>query len=280
MRRMEGVRVLPVGLRQYGVPGWFLAADFSPTQVPGLTLWLEASDAETLFQDTLLTTPATEDGDPVGGWRDKAGGTYHALQSTASKRPTLRLGAANGKASLEFDGTDDYLAVTPMTGSFGGGFSFFLVLRFATTRPPTLTRPLGGRQGGTHSYFDMVMSTGGTLQQMMRIDGSVYAVTFNVYGDEETGYNVLGCLAQPDVSMAGYYNANSSGDVSLVAANWGNIASLHAESPYLGALNNGGNDAGHFVGNLAEVLIYDRSLSAGHRQQVERYLMQKYGVTA
>ncbi len=42
-------------------------------QITGLALWLDASDAATLFQASDGTTPATANDDPVGYWGDKSG---------------------------------------------------------------------------------------------------------------------------------------------------------------------------------------------------------------
>lgn len=90
------------------------ASAFSPLSLPGLALWLDASDLGTLFQDSALTTAATADGDPVGGWRDKSGNGNHILQATAGKRPTYKTsGGASGLGGkgILFDGVDDFLAL-------------------------------------------------------------------------------------------------------------------------------------------------------------------------
>lgn len=68
-----------------------------------------------LYQDAACTVPATEDGDPVGGWRDELSGSgLVAEQSVSTKRPTLRF--AGGIPVLEFDGVDDWLDI----GFWGG----------------------------------------------------------------------------------------------------------------------------------------------------------------
>lgn len=80
---------------------------FSPASLPNLKIWIEATDAATLFQDSARTTPATAKGHPVGGWADKSGTGCHFGQATAGARPTLRISGAN--RDVEFDGTDDWL---------------------------------------------------------------------------------------------------------------------------------------------------------------------------
>jgi hypothetical protein len=90
------------------------SASFSPLSIPGLALWLDASDASTLFQDDAGTTPAAADTDPVGYWGDKSGNARHAIQATAGSKPTLQTGELNGKNVIRWD-TGDLLVST-----FGG----------------------------------------------------------------------------------------------------------------------------------------------------------------
>jgi hypothetical protein len=71
----------------------------------GLLLWLDATDASTLFQDEDRTTPAT-DGDPIGGWADKSGNGFHAYQDDSVLAPTLTSTAINGLPTVRLDGTD------------------------------------------------------------------------------------------------------------------------------------------------------------------------------
>lgn len=97
-------RVLsPIGV---GVSAFY----WTPAQLgTSLSLWLDASDATTRFQDSGLTTLALADTDPVGGWKDKSGNARHVLQATAGKRPLLKLAIQNGLPIIRSDGTDDFL---------------------------------------------------------------------------------------------------------------------------------------------------------------------------
>lgn len=83
-------------------------AGFTPYSFPNLTLWLDASDPATLFQDSSLTTPAAADNDPVGGWQDKSG-RGNNVTGAGGVRPLLKLNILSGKPVLRYDGTDDAL---------------------------------------------------------------------------------------------------------------------------------------------------------------------------
>lgn len=61
------------------------------------------SEEGTLWQDTAGTVPATADGDPIARVDDISGNNNHALQSSASLRPTLRV--SGDEKWIEFGGT-------------------------------------------------------------------------------------------------------------------------------------------------------------------------------
>src|SRR4051794_15888095 len=97
-----------LGVQRWGVP---LRSGRSrsggPPDLANLKVWLKA-DAGT-FQDAALTTPATANNDPVGGWSDQSGSGAVLTQATAGKRPLLKLANQNGLPTVTFDGTDDFL---------------------------------------------------------------------------------------------------------------------------------------------------------------------------
>lgn len=85
-------------------------AAFSPSSIDELFVWHDPSDLTTLFQDAAMTVPVTASDDPVGAMLDKSGNGHHAIQATAGARPLYK--TAGGLHWLEFDGIDDFLAVT------------------------------------------------------------------------------------------------------------------------------------------------------------------------
>lgn len=261
--------------------GWLAAGGFSPAQLSGLVLWLDADDASTLFQDSARSTPVAADGDPVGGWSDKGSGTYHALQATAAKRATYRPAAINGRGAIEFDGTDDFLAVTRMTGRFGSGFSFFLVLRVFEGQPVDLKRPFGSRVvSPRQAYFDLLLGSPGNLFQSIWADHVSYQQTIATLSAGDSGFGVLACVATPGATMTSYANGSLTDTTNIAAANWSNIAGSTPETPLIGAIANGANDIGHCACQFAELLIYNRPLGAAERQQVEQYALAKFGLEA
>jgi hypothetical protein len=93
-----------------------VGSSFSPTSLflsAEKGAWYDPSDLSTVFQDTAATTPSVV-GDPVGRINDKSGNGFHLLQATAGLRPLLQ--TEGGRYYLNFDGTDDEMAVTATLG--------------------------------------------------------------------------------------------------------------------------------------------------------------------
>ena len=67
-----------------------------------LALWLDASDASTLWADTNATTAATNNG-TVARWDDKSGNDRNAVQSTPGARPTLLTDTLSTDGSDQLD---------------------------------------------------------------------------------------------------------------------------------------------------------------------------------
>lgn len=98
-----------------------------------------------LVADWRASALALDDGDPVASWAPSTGaGT---LTSSGANRPTFRLtGSASGEPAVEFDGTDDYLKVLPITGLPDGADVGTVVVILSRAQP------LGGGYGHIVHY--------------------------------------------------------------------------------------------------------------------------------
>ncbi len=121
-------------LQPFGRPPVFpfpdVQDDFSPRRLPGLEYWFDAQDTESIYQDTAFATPATANGQPVGGWKDKAS-SRHLLQATGTLRPTYRTSHLNGRPAIEADGVDDFLRYSGAT--LTQPLTIYLVAKLNTT---------------------------------------------------------------------------------------------------------------------------------------------------
>lgn len=68
--------------------------------------WLDASQTNTIFQDSNFVTNSPLNGTAVGGWID-AGGNTNRVMSTGLQRPTFFTNWSGGKPAVFFDGGID-----------------------------------------------------------------------------------------------------------------------------------------------------------------------------
>jgi hypothetical protein len=80
------------------------ATGFNPKSISGLAGWWDAADSA---QFTLNNTDPANPG--VSEWKDKSGFGRHAAQSTSGSQPSYRLAQRNGRNTVQFDGTADFL---------------------------------------------------------------------------------------------------------------------------------------------------------------------------
>ena len=84
-----------------------LASGFSPENISGIQLWLDANDIDGDDQNDSIAHDAK-----ISNWSDKAGGDHNATQNMSSRMPTYKTNSRNGKATLLFESDYDSMATT------------------------------------------------------------------------------------------------------------------------------------------------------------------------
>lgn len=245
--------------------------EFSPTEISGLALWLDASDGATLFQDSAATTPATATSDPVGAWLDKSGNARHATQSSSGSRPTISATLTNGKRALAFNGTSSTLAIANYAGESGvSGLTRYMVMS-----QPTAAGFLTGTGGSGGNFFQQVSFEGRFFS------GSAYrSVSMPLYSYLNAGTRIL-CSVYSGSAATVSDGIQPYGDGALLPqlATNGTLPTTlsgSASTYFLGSNLNANN---FFNGRTLEVLTYNRELTSTERRRVEQYLATKYGIT-
>lgn len=224
------------------------------------------------FMDRTMLTPASQkmalvafnigftgaavtlDGGPIGSWTDSANAlrtAYPVTQATGANMPTLRVGAVNGRAYVEFDGVNDVMTGTALSNLMSTSeFTLFVVFRVrsasANNAPASvfLNHPIVADSTG---YFGLYV----------RVSAGVYYLQIALYDTAQR-------VAEIPISLDTWYVAKVAhfgGSITLtltdqfalsafVAA--GNIGSL------AGVISVGGNAVGGtpFAGDIAEVLMF------------------------
>lgn len=238
-----------------------LAPASPPDGVNGLVLWLRADDG--------TFTP----GQSVATWSDTSGNNNHAVQPNALRRPLFAAQAVNGLPALRFTRAAQQQLFLP-TGGFAGmsDLSDFTVLTVARWGGGVTSGILGGYRGAnTANPASTVLEIPAASQLRLRVGlgGNVVAnnaVTANAW-------HLLGAsMRAANVTSSLFVNGD---EVASAAGHPGLTILANYDRLPVGSSH---DDARTFDGDIAEFLLYNRSLPDGERQAVERYLSQKYAL--
>jgi len=231
----------------------------APTDIAGCVGWWDASDASTLFQDSAGTIPATAADAPVGRWANKISGRPAATQATSTARPLLKLASVNNRNAVLFDGVDDLLNAS-VTGS--STHTWLFVGQWFTT-------PGNGSATIGLNATASIMVQGGMLYW---------------YSNSSGGYIQLLPAVTPTLGqrfITGWTNNNAT--VTLrhngfqLASGSAAATAINANGVIFGGRQNA---AGSFQNvYFCEVLQFSSALSSTNLARLERYLANKWGIT-
>jgi hypothetical protein len=249
------------------------ASDLVPTSIGGLALWLDASDASTLYDATSGGSLVAADG-AVARWEDKSGNSRHATQTTSGLRPLRRISQQNGRDALAF--VDDWLNTPAFAGSQASTTFAVLALTEASGTDIAVgwaSSYQSPSPGGQSIYFNAgkfaALHNGGSSGVYLTGRESNAAV----------GLNTFVCVAQrTDGTHAGhklFLNGNEPASTATFTSNPGTFTKA-ATSCGIGAYNNGVTP---ITAKIAEVLLYTATLSDTDRAAVVAYLMAKWGIS-
>lgn len=218
---------------------------FAPTDLSGLQLWLDASDAASI----------TQTAGAVSQWSDKSGSGNHFTQTVASYQPTTGTRTLNGLNALDFDGSDDkldspsaYYSTIPQ----GNSTSFVVCQRDLSTGTMRLLSTTGTKwsfryTGSVHGFYH------GDLQPNASKSITANTSQHLLIGQRESN------------NIRAYYD----GGTPATNTNATNPTSIYE-------LKLSHNDS-HFNGLISEVLTYNRALTSAEMNQIGQYLSAKWG---
>ena len=227
-------------------------------QVPreeGLVLWLDAADAKTITKDST---------GQVSRWSDRSAYDHHARQTSASKRPRYVPEGLGGKPVVRFDG-DDFLNLgQPSALDFapGDAFTIAVVYRVSDGKCGTFIAK-GGGTAGERAY------------QCYVAPGRLGAIGYGVMRENKL---------QPGPNVATYVCDGSRVNVfsgSELSFSFDAGDALSTVDVLVGARRNGADNTGVYYpldGDVAEILVYNRTLGQEDRRRLNSYLHRKYAI--
>ncbi len=193
-------------------------------------------------------------------WNDKSGLGNNVTQGTATAQPTYFPAALNNKSVLSFDGNDTLIVPAALYTISAGANSIFIVAKVNAV-------------SGTQRF----------------VSGSITANSRYGVGTFTTNYTYINSTAGTGLDLSGItatnYNIISgtrSGTGRTLSFNNGvPVTSSNATDVTCTEMFIGSRDAlfDFIIGSIAEIIIYNRALTAAEIIQVNRYLSQKWNIT-
>ena len=213
-----------------------------------LQLWLKAEAG------------VTKDGaNNVSAWADQSGNAHHADQSTPASKPLWVDNVLNGKPVIRFDGNSD-LMTTDITGPGGTEFTFFVVAKSNGQRILSFNDNTGYVLYSYANPNNLIISNDGGS------GGGINSGTNNPVNFQ------FACARYKANTINGLQTFVNG---ALVAQRSSANIVLPVAPLQLGSYPGGGT--GELInGDVAEIIIYNRSLTDIEKEQVENYLSQKY----
>jgi len=245
-----------------------------PTDIAGLTLWLDANEG--VYNDA-GSTLAT-DGQTVQEWHDQSGNGNHVTQTTTGQKPEYRATGLNSSPSVDFvRANEDLLQVDGV--AITAPFTYFVVASVDI------------ELSGTNNL--MLISTGDADTERADIFVNSFSGTdhrvavFQFYtSTEETRTAGEKFLIADGAKIATAQFAATTGNSSIFLD--GVDETDNTSGSISGAVTTQGFTIGNYWtgtvgtgwdGDISEVIIYDGALTAQEQSDVETYLANKWGIT-
>ena len=213
----------------------------------------------------------------VANWDDQSTQDNDALQGTNANRPIYRTGRINGYPTLQFSGDQFLIAETTPGIASNGSFIMFLVLKQDSYA-------LGTPNDADGSFIiDRTPETNGLMSFKM-VTGNKYNYQKRNDSNGNLGGPISNATAPTGVfTIVDFYRIYGSSfgiyldGIQDVTENTNTNDAITGPTIQIGRhavqANNG------LRGELAEVILYNASLTTANRRQVESYLAIKYGIT-
>ena len=277
----SGIWSLAAAERRRRADAW---PKFLPSNITGLQLWLDASDASTLYDATTGGSLVAADGG-VARWEDKSGNARHATQGTSANRPARKTAIQGGLDVLRFDGSNDRLDISSaILGAGASPVSIIAVVSMTSLSGfPVLveigTNPRPGVADTSGYAFlpglmadnsGMYFANVGGNNERFTANGTIS--TANWYALSVVALGSAFSSSNPTFFKNGVSQASTQGaGTSTPDITGSNVTRIGCS--FVGG-------AGNFVsGDIAEILIYDSALSDTDRAAVENYLLAKWAIT-
>lgn len=228
---------------------------FLPTDIADLELWLDA--------DTSVVNTITSAADFVSAWADRSGNGFDVIQNTGSAQPMTNQNTLNSLNVITTDGNDTMLIPSGLNFVAAGPSTLFVLCRRAS-EDATNDNIFSVTQGGAARVSIQYSSTAGRISYVHNISNNL------IFSNGNTNTNfqlIMGRRSGTTQALA------VDGGTEVTDTNAVNVTGITDRDLF--ALN---QITSFLTGDIAEAILYSRSLSSGEITQIVDYATAKWGI--
>jgi hypothetical protein len=240
---------LPSSNTLYAIPP-SAVAQFTPPNIYGCALWLDAAD-----------TAATGTGSTLTTWTDKSG---YGSNATANRGISIVSNAINGCSVLSFTNTQWLSGNINIVGTTLTVFSVFNMNSSSQASARIISLGVSGTDDYNNNAYIGISRQSSSNMGPYR--NGTYTQSVTPYSTNVIHTTYLDGTNQYVYTSGGTVSSNTSS---------GNFAVSNYE---IASSTNTGDPNAPFYGYIGEVIVYNTLLGSQQRQQVEGYLSSKWGI--
>lgn len=243
---------------------WANKQYFNPRWVSGLVLWLDGSDPA-------ATGVLPSNGASVSSWVDKSTRGNNYSQGTGANQPVFNTNQINGKGALTFTAAKYLTGGTTGFPTGSGGRTMFVI--YNTSSIATAQNFYIYGTVAADQYFGPL-----TIASTLWIDID----THNTKSTTTTLANSTNYILEVNYPGTGLISTSAmwvNGVSQTVVPNSDGTPNTVLNNGWV-ATNAAGPGTFGVIGQLAEIIVYNTSLSATAQGNVRRYLANKWGISA
>lgn len=252
----------------YG-PRTFTPLSLSPA------LWLDASDSSTLY-DSVTGGSLVAAGGTIARWEDKSGNGRHATQSISESRPTRQTSVRNGKDIIRLDGLNDHFiisnALSLLRNKQEGSIFSVCKLSNGTNSDQTILN-ISRNGNASQLRLGLQLTTPPSVQQFRagarRLDSDAFT---GITSPNNLNFNVIGSVAKYQSGQLFLRINGTQSQTNLPSS--GNTSDTDSDAVEIAKIG-----TNYLNGDIAELIVFNSTLSDSNIKIVERYLAGKYGIT-
>jgi hypothetical protein len=231
--------------------------------ITDLEIWYDGADTTTIVPTGIA------DEDPINQWNDKSGLAHNLNFSGGNNKPSYESSdTQNGYGYVQFaDG--DLMSINPLASLSGAtAYTVFVIAR-TTDLATNATQILTSTENGELS---IQIDTNGTARFKVGASSATTASS-TVQADE---WNIYTLVYNGTANIVGRVNDGNLPSQTIVSAGAVAGPAAMAASTYLYV--GGDNTGGTFIGDVGEVILFKKALTATEYANVENYLATKWGI--